>query len=728
MSEQDRSSFFLRDFEPSAVRLKRKLRLILNKNLRQEKLSNKNVTLTEFIAYLILLIIVTIICTVNRVSQDLFYADRCIRRLLINKLELYTVKTIDQFWTYLDQFNDELYNNARQLKSITNNKNKIFTHQILLSDENFILGSPRLRQIRVDNSQCQIIKDLSKQPVNCYVPYDKSKEYRSQFISITGQKYNYISPKATAAFELTNKYGPYDTGGFMYYFDSEKDMNHQGILNLKQNEWLNISTRAVFIEFMYFNPNTELLTSINIMFEFLTTGMIESKDFFYTIPINSYFFGRKSWLSIFQVLFILYYILFTFYYIAKISEHRLWFIMSSYWNVYDLGLLILFTISISFDIQYLMSISHSFQCLSLPTNDIYKELISFFEIQRNRINIQAYLIATVLIRFLRYLPHFSHLIANLLNVFYGSIRNSIGFLLFFFLIFMSFVVFATFHYGNELYEFHTFALTAYTLARCTLGQFEYDRAYRVSPAWTPIFYMLYVCVIFFVLLNLLIAVINETYVLGRQEQKQIEDDLYEEYSRGKKNQRLNTLRRSKQPVLQGEFIRLINHFLTFFFNKSIDLGDGIDVQSDQDDNNDDDDDDSISLQEKQTIITEKLRKSLRNEGYGQEVIEKFFQRVLGDRDNDEDDDDDDLSLLKMEENQIMQILYDEFKIFNNQYEKLAQDWRKTAKAARELVLVNSIDIEQATLMKNHLNNLDQRIKTFESIIPKLLKNIVELYK
>jgi hypothetical protein len=51
MTMQDRSSFFLRDFEPSAVRLKRKLRLILNKNLRQEKLTDKHVTLTEFVFY-----------------------------------------------------------------------------------------------------------------------------------------------------------------------------------------------------------------------------------------------------------------------------------------------------------------------------------------------------------------------------------------------------------------------------------------------------------------------------------------------------------------------------------------------------------------------------------------------------------------------------------------------------------------------------------------------------
>ncbi|CAF4323452.1 unnamed protein product, partial [Adineta steineri] len=100
-------------------------------------------------------------CTMNYISQDLFYADKCIRRLLINKFELNKVKTIDTFWKYIDRFNNELYTNVIQLKQITNNTKEQFTHQILFSNENFILGTPRLRQIRIDDTYCHIMKDLS---------------------------------------------------------------------------------------------------------------------------------------------------------------------------------------------------------------------------------------------------------------------------------------------------------------------------------------------------------------------------------------------------------------------------------------------------------------------------------------------------------------------------------------------------------------------------------------
>ena len=51
MLNKDRSSLILQDFEPSVVRLKRKLRLILNKNLQKDKINEKNVTLSEFVFY-----------------------------------------------------------------------------------------------------------------------------------------------------------------------------------------------------------------------------------------------------------------------------------------------------------------------------------------------------------------------------------------------------------------------------------------------------------------------------------------------------------------------------------------------------------------------------------------------------------------------------------------------------------------------------------------------------
>ncbi|CAF3833998.1 unnamed protein product, partial [Rotaria magnacalcarata] len=134
------------------------------------------------------------------------------------------------------------------------------------------------------------------------------------------------------------------------------------------------------------------------------------------------------------------------------------------------------------------------------------------------------------------------------------------------------------------------------------------------------------------------------------------------------------------------------------------------------------DNDDISLDAKQTIIVEKLQKVLLDDGYNINVIEKFVQRLSVSNDYD-----DEIFLFEMEESQTIKILYDEFKIFNNQHEKLAQDWKKTAMAAREMIQINTVDLEQALTMGQHLDILDQRLKKIENLIPKALENIIELY-
>ena len=52
MSNTDDSRLLLQDFEPSGVRLKRRLRLILSKTIRNKQQAERKATLFEFLVYL----------------------------------------------------------------------------------------------------------------------------------------------------------------------------------------------------------------------------------------------------------------------------------------------------------------------------------------------------------------------------------------------------------------------------------------------------------------------------------------------------------------------------------------------------------------------------------------------------------------------------------------------------------------------------------------------------
>lgn len=157
-------------------------------------------------------------------------------------------------------------------KEASNTSNTEENHQILLLDENFILGRPRLRQLRVNYTHCRVRDELTNESIKCYPSYHKSQEHQNDILSPSARRYPYTSGKATAALDLSNIDGPYGTGGFIYYFHPTESLNAAGLLDLKTNTWLDLSTRAIVIELLYFNPNDELLTSVSILFEFLTTG------------------------------------------------------------------------------------------------------------------------------------------------------------------------------------------------------------------------------------------------------------------------------------------------------------------------------------------------------------------------------------------------------------------------------------------------------------------------
>ena len=236
--------------------------------------------------------------------------------------------------------------------------------------------------------------------------------------------------------------------------------------------------------------------------------------------------------------------------------------------------------------------------------------------------------------------------------------------------------------------------------------------------------MCYVCVVFFVLLNLFVAVVNEAYVLGKQEQKQIEDDLQEEYTHRTNAQGFNAYRRSKRPVLQRAVIQKINLVLHLCCRKSIELDEEENAQTAAHD-------DDISVADKRSMILEKLQGILLNDGFNDDVIETFLNRLplSASREDDEDDDqsDEDAALFKLSEDRIMRILSDEFKIFNNQYEKLAGEWRIAAMNSRETALANTVDVEQASVMQEHIDTLGERVNNLETLIPNALQNIVDLY-
>eukprot|EP00753_Platysulcus_tardus_P017030 PLAT621.2.p1 GENE.PLAT621.2~~PLAT621.2.p1 ORF type:complete len:234 (+),score=105.80 PLAT621.2:87-704(+) len=81
-----------------------------------------------------------------------------------------------------------------------------------------------------------------------------------------------------------------------------------------------------------------------------------------------------------------------------------------------------------------------------------------------------------------------------------------------FLIFLyAFVVMAFQIFGAELFEFNSMVRAQKSLLLMMLGQFNYDDMALVSPTWAPLFFTLFTVIMYFVMVNLFLAIVNHSF-------------------------------------------------------------------------------------------------------------------------------------------------------------------------------------------------------------------------
>src|SRR5690606_10344932 len=90
-------------------------------------------------------------------------------------------------------------------------------------------------------------------------------------------------------------------------------------------------------------------------------------------------------------------------------------------------------------------------------------------------------------------------------------KDVAGFAIMFFIVFLAYAQLGYLIFGTQVQGFSTFAQSIFTLFRIVLGDFDFEAIETANRVLGPIFFLTYVFFVFFVLLNMFIAIINDTY-------------------------------------------------------------------------------------------------------------------------------------------------------------------------------------------------------------------------
>ena len=106
----------------------------------------------------------------------------------------------------------------------------------------------------------------------------------------------------------------------------------------------------------------------------------------------------------------------------------------------------------------------------------------------------------------------------------------LGYTVMFFIVFFAYAQFGFLVFGPTTFGFHTFQDSIYSLFRIILGDFDFYGLIRANRVVGPIFFVTYVFVVFFILINVFLAIINDSYIDAKADIDNNPDEMHSEIS------------------------------------------------------------------------------------------------------------------------------------------------------------------------------------------------------
>ncbi|XP_032876055.1 polycystin-2 [Amblyraja radiata] len=465
--------------------------------------------LRELVTYAIFMVVLCI-STYGMVSSNMYYYTKVMSSLFLdtplseNEISNFrNIANMDDFWKFTEGplldglYWDQWYNN----KTLGMNQSFIY-------HENLLLGVPRIRQLKVRNESCKVHEDLRDEIKECYDVYSVANEDTASFGLKDKTAWTYTSEKDLKEIGYWGLVAIYSGAGYYLDLARNRDETATKLKVLKENLWLDRGTRVVFIDFSVYNANINLFCVIRLVVEFPATGGALSSWQFQTVKLIRYVSSFDYFLAACEITFCI----FIFYYIVEefleIRVHKLRY-FRSVWNCLDILIIVLSLVAICINIYCTAIIEEVLgEILENPTSYPKLEPLTYLHVQFN--NMAAVVVFFVWIKIFKFIS-FNKTMIQLTSTMSRCAKDVMGFAIMFFIIFLAYAQLAYLVFGTQVDDFSTFHTCIFTQFRIILGDFDFAKIEEADRILGPVYFATFVFFIFFILLNMFLAIINDTY-------------------------------------------------------------------------------------------------------------------------------------------------------------------------------------------------------------------------
>ncbi|XP_042341543.1 polycystin-2 isoform X1 [Plectropomus leopardus] len=465
--------------------------------------------LREMMTYIAFLITICIL-TYGMVSANMYYYTKVMSQLFLDTplsagdtATFRSLSTMEDFWKFTEgpflkgMYWEVWYNN----KSLPENQSLIYY-------ENLLLGVPRLRQVKVRNESCSIHEDLRDEVQDCYNMYTPTNEDTASFGPKNGTAWVYTAESEMGGSGYWGQVSKYGGGGYYQDLSRTKEESEAQLQFLKDHLWLDRGTRAVFLDFSVYNGNINLFCIARLLVEFPATGGVVTSWQFQTVRLIRYVSSWDYFVGLCEVafcLFILYYVVEE---VLEIRIHRLHY-FKSLWNCLDVLIVVLSVVAIIMNITRTAMVSNLLKGL-LENHTAHPSFEPLANLQVQFNNVAAVIVFFSWVKLFKFI-NFNKTMSQLSGTMSRCAKDLVGFAIMFFIIFLAYAQLAYLVFGTQVNDFSTFQASIFTQFRIILGDFEFSEIEEANPVLGPIYFTTFVFFIFFILMNMFLAIINDTY-------------------------------------------------------------------------------------------------------------------------------------------------------------------------------------------------------------------------
>ncbi|XP_040614009.1 polycystic kidney disease 2-like 2 protein isoform X4 [Mesocricetus auratus] len=422
-------------------------------DLHYRREAEVNTTFEELLLYFIFLINLCIL-TFGMVNPHMYYLNKVMSSLFVDtalpddeRSSFRSIRTITDFWKFME---GPLLEGLYWDSWYNNQQLYSVRNSSRIYYENILLGVPRVRQLRVRNNTCRIYSAFQPLIHDCYGKYTTENEDLSDFGLKKSKEWKYSSPPANAPWHW-GFVGVYRDGGYIFTLSKSKSKAKTKLADLRLNSWITRGTRVVFIDFSLYNANINLFCIVRLVAEFPATGGLLTSWQFYSVKLLRYVTHYDYFIASCEIIFCVFLFVFITQELRKMNEFKSAY-FKSVWNWLELLLLAIF------------------------------KFISFNETM-----------------------------SQLSSTLSRCMKDIVGFAIMFFIIFSAYAQLGFLVFGSQVDDFSTFQNSIFAQFRIVLGDFNFAGIQQANWILGPIYFITFIFFVFFVLLNMFLAIINDTY-------------------------------------------------------------------------------------------------------------------------------------------------------------------------------------------------------------------------